>query len=72
MIQEAHGVMVIYRHSFSHCDCVLVGDPCLVVQHEGISGTILDKTNNFGGYEVLLNNGMTLWGIGIEEMELVK
>ncbi len=63
---------VIYRHSFTHCDCVLVGDPCLSAEYEGRYGEVTMPVR--GKYTIHLydSNGMVLEGLGIEEFELVK
>lgn len=63
---------VIYRHSFTHCDCVVVGDPCLSAKFEGKHGEMTMPVR--GRYTIHLDDsdGMVLEGVGIEEFELVK
>ncbi len=71
----------IYRHSFTHCDCVLVGDPCLGAEFEGekclifSADTDRDSFPDIGNspYRVyILSAGVNIIGISINEIELIK
>ena len=75
-------MMAIFRHSFSHCDCVDIADPCLIAQYEGRKCEVFSADSPIdewpkqvgpSPYRVyIFDPGINLINITIEELELVQ